>query len=220
MNISVLEVLGPLMVGPSSSHTAGALRLARVARSIYAKPFCAVTFELHGSFAKTGEGHGTRQALLAGVMGLQTTDERIRDAFAVAQQKGIRYTFCEQDLGDVHENTCRLVFEAQDGTTSTVTGSSIGGGRVQITAIDDVPTDFSAESPTLIIRHHDRPGVLSALTALLAREKLNIAIMRTTRESRGDIATTVIETDDALCAPLDDSLRAVPNVVHVTMLNL
>ncbi|MEA5050226.1 MAG: L-serine ammonia-lyase, iron-sulfur-dependent subunit beta [Oscillospiraceae bacterium] len=219
MDISILDVLGPVMVGPSSSHTAGALRLARAARAVYGKPFDRVLFELHGSFARTGAGHGTDRALLAGVLGLLPTDTRIRDSFALADARGLRYSFCEADLGEVHENTCRITFFCGDARFS-VTGSSIGGGRIRVTDIDGTAVDASCELPTLIVRQHDRPGVIGDITTLLAARGINIGVMRLSREGRGDVATTVIETDDALPADLLARLAALPNVIGVTAVDL
>ena len=133
MNLSIFEVLGPVMIGPSSSHTAGAAKLARVAAMIAAKPFDKVEFALHGSFLKTGQGHGTRLALLAGALGLAEDDEGLKTAETLAQERGVAYSFTEAELEDAHENTACITFFHTDGSESRITGCSIGGGRIRIT---------------------------------------------------------------------------------------
>ncbi|MEG0833438.1 MAG: L-serine ammonia-lyase, iron-sulfur-dependent subunit beta [Oscillospiraceae bacterium] len=219
MNISILDVLGPVMVGPSSSHTAGAARLGRVAAIIAKKPFNAVCFYLHGSFAKTGVGHGTPMALLAGVLGIYEDDENMNSAYELADSKNISYKFAQADLGDVHENSCKIVFSHLDGSVSTISGSSVGGGRIVITAIDGTETNIFAEQPTIIIRQNDRKGVIASIAAVLAENDINIAVMRLWREQKGDIATTVIETDDELPDSLENSLMKCENVIDARVIN-
>lgn len=217
---SLLDVLGPLMVGPSSSHTAGALKLARTAALIAGKPFSHVRFELYGSFAKTGSGHGTDKALLAGAMGFSETDERIRDSFSIADGRGLAYEFCEaDDLPDCHENTCRITFAHADGTRSVIVGSSIGGGQILIHSIDGVETEIAASCPTVIVRQRDRKGVIGAITSLLADAGINIGVMRLSREARGELATTVIETDDDVPETLLARLGALDNVISVRFIH-
>lgn len=220
MNIRILDVLGPLMVGPSSSHTAGALKLARTAALIAGKPFHEVHFGLYGSFAQTGLGHGTDRALVAGVLGFSATDERIRDSFRYAEEFGLRFSFGDADLPDSHENSCVLTFRHDDGTTTEIVGSSIGGGRIEILSIDGVRTDITAECPTILVRQHDRKGVISSITSLLAESGINIGVMRLSREFKGDVATTVIETDDTVSEALIGRLAALPNVMDVRFVNV
>ncbi|MEG0912555.1 MAG: L-serine ammonia-lyase, iron-sulfur-dependent subunit beta [Oscillospiraceae bacterium] len=215
MDLSIFDVLGPVMVGPSSSHTAGALKLARTASLIAAKPFYRVRFGLFGSFSKTGRGHGTDKALLAGAMGLCETDERIKRAFELADERGIEYEFCEAELADSHENSCAITFFHNDNTQTAIVGSSIGGGQILITDIDGVKTEISANQPTILVRQYDRKGVISAITSILAEAGINIGVMRLSREFKGDIATTVIETDDALDDSLRRKLMKLDNVISV-----
>ncbi|MEA4911447.1 MAG: L-serine ammonia-lyase, iron-sulfur-dependent subunit beta [Oscillospiraceae bacterium] len=219
MDVSILDVLGPVMIGPSSSHTAGALRLARAARAIYGKPFDRVVFELHGSFARTGVGHGTDRALLAGVLGLQATDPRIRDSYALADARGLSFSFRESDLGEVHENTCRITFY-EDGGGFCVTGCSVGGGSITVMDINGTTVDISGDLPTLVVRQQDRKGVLSAVTSLLAARDINIGVLRLSRDAKGATATTVIETDNALPADIRAALLALPNILDVTIIDL
>ena len=220
MNLSVFEVLGPVMIGPSSSHTAGAARLGRVARLVAGQPFDKVWFGLHGSFAKTGWGHGTHQALLAGALGLREDDEQLRNAYDLAAERGVEYEFEELELPDAHENTARIRFYHTDGSQSEIEGSSIGGGRILITRIDGMPAGFSAEAPTLLITQRDVKGVVSEISRTLAMEDINIGVMRVSREARGSLATTVIETDSPIPRRVADRLRLMPDILSVRIVDL
>ena len=220
MNISLFDVLGPVMIGPSSSHTAGAAKLARVARTIVEKPFHLVTFGLYGSFAKTGVGHGTRQALLAGAMGFKEDDERIKTIEPLATQEGLEYEFYEAELDGAHENTAVITFYCDDGTKTRVIGCSIGGGRIRITELDGLASDITAESPTLLITQNDKPGVIGAVSGLLAECGLNIAVMRVSRVARGELANCVIETDGRIGAEVVRQLEKIPNVRSVRAINI
>lgn len=193
---SVFDILGPVMIGPSSSHTAGAARLGRIAKSIAGAGIQKVTFLLHGSFAKTYKGHGTDRALLAGVLGMEPSDEGLRDSFNIANQNNLRYEFIEADLGDAHPNTVKFVFEMEDGSITTVKGSSVGGGSILINEIDDDEVEFSGTFPTVITKHMDKPGVITAVTSALSNVGVNVAFMKVFRKSRGDIASMVVETDN------------------------
>ena len=218
MNISIFDVIGPIMVGPSSSHTAGAARLAKIANDICYKPFYKVTFGLHGSFAETGLGHGTDKALLAGTLGFLADDERLKDAYEYARLQGIKYEFYETDLGDVHENTCLITFYNTDGTKSEVQGSSIGGGRILITKLDGADTERTAEQPTIVIRQQDKRGVINSVTQLLAWQGINIAVMRLSRDDKGGTATTVIETDEVFPEHIKPLLEQLDGVNEVRLI--
>lgn len=220
MNLSIFEVLGPVMIGPSSSHTAGAARLGRVAALIVARPFCHVCFALHGSFLKTGVGHGTRLALLAGALGIAEDDERLKDAEALAQAAGVSWSFEEAQLEDAHENTAAITFTHPDGSTSRVVGSSIGGGRICITEINGMAAEISAEQPTLLVEQNDVRGVVSEISTVLAQEGINIGVMRVGRTARGQRAFTVLELDEPVPPALTERLRGLPNVRRVCVINL
>ncbi len=220
MNLSIFEVLGPVMIGPSSSHTAGAARLARVAALIAAKPFTEVEFALHGSFFKTGAGHGTRLALLAGALGIAEDDERLREAEALAAARGVRYSFTEAELDDAHENTTVITFHHTDGSTDCIVGSSIGGGRIRITEINGMLADIDAQRPTLLIEQNDAPGVVSEISTLLAAEGINIAVMKVGRQGRGQLASTILELDEPVSGALVARLQALPNVHRVCAIDL
>lgn len=215
MEISLLDVLGPVMIGPSSSHTAGAVKLARTAAQIAGNDFDTVHFLLHGSFAKTGKGHGTHLALLAGVLGLKEDDERIVGSKALAEERGLAYQFGETTFENCHENTVELKFYKQSDLISTIRGSSVGGGRICIIEVDDVQVELTAEKPTLIVVQQDKPGVVQGIATILAQYKLNIAVMRVSRSHKGEQATTAIETDETICAEVLCDIKGLPNVISV-----
>lgn len=220
MQLSIFEVLGPVMIGPSSSHTAGAAKLARVAAIIAAKPFQKVYFGLSGSFAETGLGHGTHKALLAGALGFVEDDERIRDAEAVAMQQGIQYGFAEEDLEDMHENSVHIVFSHKDESKSEIWGSSIGGGRIVIHRIGGFETEITAESPTMVIQHLDRPGVVSDVTRLLAENHINIAVMRLSRQAKGKRASLTVEVDGHISKKIAEHVGQVNHVTGVIVIDV
>ena len=218
---SAFEVLGPVMVGPSSSHTAGALRCAQVAASLVDGRVSQVAFTLWNSFAHTYRGHGTDRALVAGVLGLTTDDERIRDAFALADEAGLEYSFeVGGDDATMHPNTVDIRMESDTGAVATVRGESLGGGKVRISRINGVGVDVTGRYSTLFVSHRDVPGVLAALANLLAYAHVNIAFCRTYRTEQGGQAYSVFETDGA---PADDVLamvRGLENVDYATFISL
>ncbi len=210
---SVFDVIGPVMIGPSSSHTAGAVRLGRLARAVFGEQPAVARITLHGSFASTGHGHGTDLALVAGLLGLAPDDERIRTADRQAREAGMEVTFETGDLGEVHPNTARLELSLADGRTVTVQGSSVGGANVVLTSIDDFDVAITGELPVLVVEHHDQPGVIAAVSAILAEHGVNIASMEVSRERRGARALMVIETDQPVG---DEATAAVARAEAVT----
>lgn len=215
MDVSIFDVTGPIMIGPSSSHTAGAAKLARIAGQIAGMDFTQVSFGLYGSFAKTYRGHGTDKALVAGALGLREDDERLRDAFCLAQEKEITFDFYETDLEGMHENSVKITFSHTDGSKSEIIGSSVGGGQIVIKYIDGFETEVTAQSPTLIIRQQDRKGVISDISTVLASNNINIGIMKVSRLARGQVASTVIETDDAIPQTVVEGLEQMKNIISV-----
>lgn len=205
---SAFEILGPIMVGPSSSHTAGALRLARVARELAPAPVVAVDFTLYNSFARTYLGHGTNRALVAGMLGLDTDDERIRDSFELAQEAGleVHFTIADEDVS-LHPNTVSIAMTLADGNALTVRGESVGGGRVRISSVDNVAVSIGGEYPTLLIHHRDKPGVLAKICGALSEDFINIATIRTFRNERGGDAYTIVELDEALDHIMVETIR-------------
>ncbi len=197
--ISVFEVIGPNMVGPSSSHTAGAASIARLARKLMHEKIKKVTFILYGSFAQTYRGHGTDRALLGGMMGFETDDIRIRDSFEIAEKEGLEFVFEANTVEtDVHPNTVDMIIEDVTGRVHTVRGESIGGGKVRLTKIDGVKVHFTGEYHSLIVEHKDHPGVIAYVTTVLSKCKVNIAYLRVYRETKGGVAYMIIESDEEI----------------------
>ena len=197
--MNIFDIIGPIMIGPSSSHTAGAVRLGRVAGLILGERLKEARIYLHGSFARTGKGHGTHQALVAGLLGFGPDDARIREALVYAASEKLAVDFAPAGLGvKIHPNTARLVLTGISGRTVSVTGSSIGGGNIVVNRINNFRVEISGDYHTLLVTHQDRPGVIAAVTAALAGAGVNIAEMKVSREQKGDRAMMVIETDQAI----------------------
>ena len=220
MDISVFEVLGPLMIGPSSSHTAGAAKLARVSRIIAGDKFTHVSFGLHGSFAKTYKGHGTDIALVAGALGLNEDDERLAKAFYLAKEQGITYDFYEIELYDMHENSVKITFTMEDGSKSEIIGSSIGGGQILIKEINGFDVELTGGLNTIVIKQKDIKGVVSEISTLLSNNDINIGNMKLSRKAKGDIACCIIETDSNLDKSLIEDLGKIENILSVQAINV
>jgi len=212
---SVFDIVGPVMIGPSSSHTAGACRLGALALAIFGSPPIRAHILLHGSFASTGPGHGTDLALVAGLLGMHPDDARIPQAFELADTAGLSVSFAEADLGDAHPNTA--VFELEDaaGRSIDVRGASLGGGDVVVTQIDLFEVEITGDLPLLIVGHVDRPGVIAAVTGLLAQSGVNVASMRVSRERRGASALMLIETDAEVRPSAAEQIAEQPGVTSV-----
>lgn len=214
--ISVFDVVGPNMVGPSSSHTAGAVAMANVAHKLLAPPLKKVDFTLYGSFAKTYQGHGTDRALLGGIMGFSTDDLRIRDSFSIAHERGLAFSFTPNETEtDIHPNTVDIRMENAAGQVMTVRGESLGGGKMHIVRINGVRVDFSGEYASVVVIQQDKPGVVAHLTKVLSDRNVNIAFMRLFREGKGDTAYSIIESDGTLPDGIDWELRANPYIRDV-----
>ncbi len=214
--ISVFDVLGPNMIGPSSSHTAGAAVIAFLAQKMITPPLKKVDFTLYGSFAKTYQGHGTDRALLGGIMGFATDDTRIRDSFEIARQRGLAYQFIPNETEtDIYPNTVDIRMENDAGQVMTIRGESLGGGKVRIVRINGVEVDFSGEYSAVIVVQDDKPGVVAHITKALSDQNVNIAFMRLFREERGHTAYTIVESDDRLPDGIADTLWGNPNIHDV-----
>lgn len=214
------DIIGPVMVGPSSSHTAGAVRIGNVARKLVGSEICTAKIYFHGSFLLTGKGHGTDKALLAGLMGMPVDDSNIPRSFEEAKIQGISYEFLSIDLGDVHPNSVKLVLDGTNGRHREIVGSSIGGGRIKITEIDGLSVSFGGDYPTLVIRNQDIPGQVQQVTSFLSKENINIGAMQLYRLQRGADAVMVIECDKEIPKEVVDDLEGLKGIVRVTYLSL
>lgn len=217
---SVFDILGPVMIGPSSSHTAGAARLGKIAGTIAGGKIKKVQFFLHGSFAKTYKGHGTDKALIAGILGMNPWDKNLRNSMELAKEKGIEFEFIETDLGDVHPNTVKFVIMCEDSRVSEIMGSSIGGGNVIITEVDGDKIEFTGVYPTILINHIDVPGMVAKVSQVLYKYKINIAFMRVYRENvKGAKAAMVFEVDDFVSDDVVNEISKIPNIHKVRAIN-
>lgn len=219
--ISLFEVIGPNMVGPSSSHTAGAVSMALLARKLFPAEIKKVEFTLYGSFAKTYRGHGTDRALLGGIMGFETDDLRIRDSLSIAKERNLEYHFSiGQDTGEEHPNTADIDMTGVNGERLFVRGVSIGGGKVKIVRLNQIDVDFTGEYSTLIISQTDRPGVVAHITKVLSEREVNIAFMRLFREEKGAKAFTVVESDERIPDEVVEQIRENPLVSDVMLVQI
>ncbi|WP_294136053.1 L-serine ammonia-lyase, iron-sulfur-dependent subunit beta [uncultured Clostridium sp.] len=217
-SVGVFDILGPIMVGPSSSHTAGAARLGKVARAVAGGDIDDVTFYLHGSFAKTYKGHGTDRALVAGILGMEPSDLRLRDSLEIAKEMGLKIRFREADLGDVHPNTVEFVIKGKEGTYELI-GSSIGGGSIEVTSVNGNSVNFTGAYPTIIVSNKDVPGVLSKVSSILYDNDINIAFMKVFRNQKGRDATMVFEVDHEVTAEIIGNVKAIEGINKVIMIN-
>lgn len=216
--MNVFDIIGPVMIGPSSSHTAGAVRLGRVAWKILEKDAVKARIELSGSFARTYKGHGTDRALIAGIMGFESDDERIRNSLEIADEKGLQYEFITADLPDTHPNTARISLWAEDGTFTVIEGASIGGGNIVVDQVNGMNVVFTGQNYTLLVRHHDRPGAIAAVTNFMAYSDVNIGNFRLSRSKKGGEAIMTIEIDGVPPEHLIDQLNMLPHVISVVQL--
>ena len=219
--ISMFDIIGPVMVGPSSSHTSGAAAISWMARQIFTGEPVKVKFTLYGSFADTYRGHGTDRALIGGMLGYRPDDVRIRKAFEEAHEAGLEVEFeVNKEEEMPHPNTVDIDMTAADGHTLFIRGESIGGGRIRITRMNDIKVDFNGDYSTIIIAHRDEPGMAAFMTGCLAERKINIATMRMFRHDRGKQAFTVIETDDFIPDEIQDELNARDGITSVEIIQL
>lgn len=217
---SIFDILGPVMVGPSSSHTAGAVRIGLVSRILLEDEVVFADIQLHGSFAATYHGHGTDCALIAGLLGMQPDDIRIPDSMKIAADSGIKFFFSTVQLQDAHPNTAILNLQGKGGRKISVQASSVGGGRIMINKLDSIEVNFNAEMPTLIVHNSDEPGHVAAVTSLLFYNKINIAAMQLYRNERGGYAVMVIESDERIPAEIVSQIEHFPGIIKVTYVNV
>ncbi len=214
--MDLFDIVGPIMVGPSSSHTAGAVRIGYVAGQLLDEPVKKAEILLYGSFLATGDGHGTRKAIVAGLLGMKPDDYQIADSFEIAKNHGIEISFGEAKLEDAHPNTAVIRLQGIGSKQIEVQASSIGGSRINIDKIDGISTNFSGENPTLIVHNLDQPGHVSEVTSMLAHKGVNIATMQLYRSAKGQKAVMVVECDQPIPADGISWLEHVEGVLKVT----
>ena len=217
--MNIFDILGPVMVGPSSSHTAGAVRIGLIARRLLGGQPATAKITLSGSFAATGTGHGTDRALVAGLLGMKPDDIRIPDSFALAVEQGLAFTFDKTELKEAHPNTAILQLSTAGGRELEVQASSLGGGRIMVNKLDGINVNFNGDSPTLIVHNLDQPGHVAEVTSMLSHKSVNIATMQLYRNHRGGYAVMVIETDQDIPAEALRWLSRLQGVIKVTYLN-
>lgn len=218
--MNIFDIMGPIMVGPSSSHTAGAARMGFVGRKLLGFQPARADIGLHGSFAATGAGHGTDRAIVAGLLGMAPDDPDIPRSFQLAREARMEVNVHTVDLRDAHPNTAVMTLIGERGRTVVVNASSLGGGRIRVNSIDGMNAAFSGDLPTLIIRNQDKPGIVSEVTACLARQSVNIAGMQLYRDFRGGLSVMVLECDQPLSHEIIDAIQLLGGVVRCIYLNL
>lgn len=218
--MSIFDVIGPVMVGPSSSHTAGAVRIGYISRKLIGENIVKADIRLYGSFLATGKGHGTRKAVVAGLLGMKPDDMRIPDSLDIASSQGMEVTFGEAQLKEAHPNTVQMFLTGVSGRSLEVVGESLGGSRINIAQIDGINTNFSGDYPTLVVHNLDQPGHVSEVTAMLAHKGVNIAYMQLYRSNRGGEAVMVVECDQEVPQEGIKWLEKAEGVVKVTYLSL
>ena len=214
--INIFDMMGPVMVGPSSSHTAGAARIRNMGRTLLSDEVARAVIGLHGSFAETGCGHGTDRALLAGLLGMKPDDLRIPNAYEEANRAGMAYSFRTVELRDAHPNTALLELTGKSGKQLTLQASSIGGGAIVVNKIDGIDVNFTGDFNTLIVRNQDESGSVAAITSILSQVHINVANMSVNRHRRGGDALMVIETDQHIKPRQVEFLSELPGILSVT----
>ena len=215
---AIFDIIGPVMIGPSSSHTAGACRIGYTAQSIIKVPITEVIFTLYGSFAKTYRGHGTDIALLAGFLGIKPDDERLKEAFSIAENRGLNYKFIESNEESNHPNTVLITAKTNRLDVWNILGVSIGGGKMIVTSINDIDVQYTGEFNTLITHHKDHSGMLSKISTLLSEHRINIAFMKLYREEKGKKAIGIIETDENIDPSVLSELMTLDGMINVNLI--
>lgn len=218
--MNLFDIMGPVMVGPSSSHTAGAVKIGYVARKLIGEPIVSAKINLYGSFLATGRGHGTHFAIVAGLLGMKTDDVRIPNSMEIAKAEGMQLSFGRADLEDGHPNSAELELVGAEGRKLTIVGESIGGSLINIAKIDGLDANFSGEYPTLIVHNMDQPGHVAEVTSMLANKSVNIATMQLYRAKRGGNAVMVIECDQEVPKESIEWLNHLEGIEKVTYYSL
>ncbi|MDS9470544.1 L-serine ammonia-lyase, iron-sulfur-dependent subunit beta [Sporosarcina pasteurii] len=212
---SVFDIIGPVMIGPSSSHTAGAARIGRVARTLFGRQPDWAKIYLYGSFAETYKGHGTDVAIIGGLMDYDTFDERIKTAFEDAKKAGFSFEFIPEEEEMEHPNTAKIVI-GDENSVMELTGISIGGGKMEVVELNGFPLRLSGNYPALLVVHQDRAGLIASVANALAKRGVNIAHMEVGRKEKGKMALMVIEVDQLIDDEIINELRGLPHITQVS----
>ena len=215
---SVFDIIGPVMIGPSSSHTAGAARIGRVARDLFGRQPKKVSIYLYGSFAETYRGHGTDIAIIGGLLTYDTYDERIKTAFEDAAKAGMEFEFVPEEAHKEHPNTARIVMNDEDGEMS-VEGISIGGGKIEISEVNGFKLRLTGGMPAILVVHNDRTGCIANVANCLAMHNVNIGHMEVSRIERGHTALMVIEVDQNIEDRVLEQISYIPHITKVSKIN-
>lgn len=216
--MNIFEILGPVMVGPSSSHTAGAVRIGYVCRKLMGEKIVTADIELYGSFLLTGKGHGTPQAIVAGLLGMTPDDARIPDSFEIAKAQGLKFTIGEAKLKEAHPNSVLMKLTGESGKELEVIGESLGGSIINIAQIDGLPANISGDYPTLIASNMDVPGMVAKVSKVLFEAKINIAQMHLYRASRGKNSVLIAECDQEIEDKTLNDIRDLDGIMKVSYL--
>lgn len=216
--MNVFDILGPVMIGPSSSHTAGAARIGRITRALLGSPAVQAKILLHGSFAKTYRGHGTDKALIAGIMGMTTDDERIRFSPELAEKSGLKVEITTGEIEGAHPNTAQITLTNDQGRTVSLQGSSIGGGNIIVNKVNGMEVCITGQYTTLIVLHRDAPGTIASVTEVVAEAGANICNFRLSRQEKGGDAVMTIELEGSIDCSLNQKIKHLPNIYSSTML--
>ena len=216
--MNVFDIIGPVMIGPSSSHTAGAVRLGYVARKILGQRPVKADIHLSGSFAQTYRGHGTDKALIAGILGFPPDDTRIRESLDHAERMGLDYRFVCQSIAGAHPNTARITLTGAEGESVTVQGASVGGGSILVDELNGMAVHVTGQNNTLVVLHKDKPGAIAAVTNFMAYSGVNIGSFRLARAQKGGTAVMTIEVDGDIPEILVENLKILPNIIHVVLI--
>lgn len=216
--LQVFDILGPIMIGPSSSHTAGAVRIGKYARSVLGRKPVKAVIRFSGSFAKTYKGHGTDKAVIAGILGMDTDDSRIRNSMQIATEEGLDFKFIEEDIDGAHPNTAEITLTDESGRSALIQGASIGGGNIVINKINDTEVSISGKSDTLVIPHDDIPGMIAVVTNILADKGVNVHGFSLGRDRKGGVAVMTIEIDGNIDESINEAIMECPNIHASTIL--
>ena len=216
--LQVFDIIGPIMIGPSSSHTAGAVRIGKYARSVLGTRPVKAVIRFSGSFAKTYKGHGTDKAVIAGILGMDTDDARIRNSMEVAKEEGLEFTFVEEDIDGAHPNTAEITLTDANGKSALIQGASVGGGNIMINKINDTEVSISGKSDTLVIPHDDVPGMIAVVTNILAQKGVNVHGFSLGRDHKGGTAVMTIEIDGNIDESINEAILECPHIHASTIL--